>query len=402
MAVKKWLNVFKGKTKPSQTVDSLKYNNQAKIKLIAVAKDEAAYLAEWVHHHQYFGFDAIDVYVNRTSDNSLPMLAALQDKFPALSFKLSAWVDKCPTDTKEFIQYLLYANALEREQELGEFDFVMFLDIDEFWTPLDMTTSIQDCIGQNPSASMIVFNWFNEHGLEKPYSPIQQEINGQLSPLVKTLIKVKSKVLEISLHIPLTEDTKCVLVDGESFIPDPVNRECVHPDLIAIRPIMIIHRMFRSPMEYVSLLSRGRPSDNLPLKLNRGGYNRAQGTHLQIVLDETHFINFQESRRAFLSDKKLLELSAQASLFVEQRAAETYERIKDMPLAYFIETLELFNGCPEDIKAKVKASLKNAKCLADPLVSKDELFSLAADMQKYDIELARIILSIASKLKKNM
>lgn len=41
-----------------------------KIKLIAIAKDEAAYLPDWIFHHLYFGFDSIDIYVNNTTDNT--------------------------------------------------------------------------------------------------------------------------------------------------------------------------------------------------------------------------------------------------------------------------------------------------------------------------------------------
>ena len=48
--------------------------SKIKTKIVAVAKDEGAYFSEWIHHHLYLGFDAIDIYVNRTSDNSLEIL----------------------------------------------------------------------------------------------------------------------------------------------------------------------------------------------------------------------------------------------------------------------------------------------------------------------------------------
>lgn len=46
---------------------------ELKIKLVAIAKDEAAYLPEWIFHHLYFGFDQIDIYVNNTSDNTFAL-----------------------------------------------------------------------------------------------------------------------------------------------------------------------------------------------------------------------------------------------------------------------------------------------------------------------------------------
>jgi hypothetical protein len=45
-------------------------NNDLKVKLVAIAKDEAAYLPDWIFHHIYFGFDHISVYVNNTTDNT--------------------------------------------------------------------------------------------------------------------------------------------------------------------------------------------------------------------------------------------------------------------------------------------------------------------------------------------
>jgi len=53
-----------------------------KIKLVAIAKDEAAYLPEWIYHHLHFGFDEIEVYVNFTTDNSYEVLAAIAKHHP--------------------------------------------------------------------------------------------------------------------------------------------------------------------------------------------------------------------------------------------------------------------------------------------------------------------------------
>ena len=72
------INLFKSK------------KNQIKTKIVAVAKDEGAYLAEWVHHHLFLGFDAIDIYINRTSDNSLEILHKISEKYPQVNY-FTAW-----------------------------------------------------------------------------------------------------------------------------------------------------------------------------------------------------------------------------------------------------------------------------------------------------------------------
>ena len=44
---------------------------EAKIKLVAIAKNEAAYLPQWIHHHFSIGFNEIEIFINDTTDNSL-------------------------------------------------------------------------------------------------------------------------------------------------------------------------------------------------------------------------------------------------------------------------------------------------------------------------------------------
>ena len=41
-----------------------------KIKLVAIAKNEAAYLPQWIHHF-LVGFNEIEIYINDTTDNSV-------------------------------------------------------------------------------------------------------------------------------------------------------------------------------------------------------------------------------------------------------------------------------------------------------------------------------------------
>lgn len=59
--------------------------NDKVFRVCAIAKDKAPYLAEWVFHHHYFGFNSIIVYVNRTTDSSLKVLKKLSDEISGLS-----------------------------------------------------------------------------------------------------------------------------------------------------------------------------------------------------------------------------------------------------------------------------------------------------------------------------
>ena len=60
----------------------------ASFRLVAIAKDEASYIADWIHHHLYFGFDQIHVYVNRTTDNTIAILKEITKRYTGVSFEV--------------------------------------------------------------------------------------------------------------------------------------------------------------------------------------------------------------------------------------------------------------------------------------------------------------------------
>jgi hypothetical protein len=57
------------------------------IHLTGCAKNEAAYLPEWIFHHLNIGFNSIKVYVNNTDDNSIEVLNKIIKHHPQVSLK---------------------------------------------------------------------------------------------------------------------------------------------------------------------------------------------------------------------------------------------------------------------------------------------------------------------------
>jgi cellulose synthase/poly-beta-1,6-N-acetylglucosamine synthase-like glycosyltransferase len=54
----------------------------SKVLLAAIAKDEAAYLPEWIYYHLSIGIDEIVIYVNSTTDNTIQILDKLKENLP--------------------------------------------------------------------------------------------------------------------------------------------------------------------------------------------------------------------------------------------------------------------------------------------------------------------------------
>lgn len=100
-----------------------------KVKIVAVAKDEAPFFPLWVYHHFYFGFNAIDIYINRTSDNSEDVLDNLSLVFPKLSYFHINSLDYLNSiyESNTPLQLQAYGLAYENEKD---YDYLLFIDID--------------------------------------------------------------------------------------------------------------------------------------------------------------------------------------------------------------------------------------------------------------------------------
>ena len=127
-----------------------------RVKLVAVAKDEAAYLPEWIFHHLHFGFDHIEVNVNFSSDNTNAVLEKISGKNP-VSYQNCEYVLEPDYDyndslinprylSRNPLQSRIYAKAYS---ESPSFDYVAFFDVDEYWCPEDFSTNIKDHIIKN-------------------------------------------------------------------------------------------------------------------------------------------------------------------------------------------------------------------------------------------------------------
>ncbi len=320
-----------------------------KVKLVAVAKDEAAYLLEWVHHHLFFGFDEIEVYVNRTSDNSLDILSSISKKFSSVKYYQADWVDLCPEGARQHIQQIIYSMALNRARE-ENFDYVMFLDVDEFFWPVNLTDTIKTKLLELKHPDSISFQWFNEKGSNKLFSPLMPRIEGFKHKLVKSIVRVSADIDSMSLHLPRFKGGRKLLSDGEKFVAANGHHEQLHPKLSKVRDVMIVHRMFRSPMEYASLLSRGRPSKTrLTIKTNRFGYNVDNSDADVLSSSDYAYKKYRASYSEFFEKTQLAEELETARVFVKDRYRQTLKSIENIPIESAKEALRAFRYCDEEV-----------------------------------------------------
>jgi hypothetical protein len=373
--------------------------DQPRVKIVAIAKDEAAYIPEWVHHHLYFGFDAIEIHINRTTDNSADILDEICKQYPNVSWDYADWVDMCPGEAATQIQFVVYAKALFEARKSGEFSHILFLDIDEFWCPQDYSMSIQDYIGLLPGSSAIFFEWLNDLGDLPTFSPVPQNIEGNLSPLGKTLLPVDVVIKELRHHVPLlTGNARHVLADGTTFKPRERQVQALDAEFSFLKQAFIYHRANRSVIEYVSLLFRGRPGNDFNYKNNRTGLPGPRKRNCGVDFPSQAYEKLQVSYQQFKAKRVSQYQLQRAQEFVISRYNLSIENIGSALVSHYRDMLKIFFGVkvPEVVAHFAKfREIKIAQQPENVALIRD----LAIDAAKQDIEEAIRLMTQAQKLR---
>jgi hypothetical protein len=370
-----------------------------KVKLVAIAKDEAAYIPEWVHHHLYFGFDEIEIHINRTTDNSAEVLTNICRHHDNVSWDYADWVDICPGDAKSQIQFIVYAKALHKARKDQDFSHIFFLDIDEFWCSKNFTISIQDYLDSMPAEQAIFFEWVNDLGELKPFSCLPAKLEGNLSPLGKTLLPVNIDVMELRHHVPLFVDKSChILVDGQVFESRLNMVQALNAPLNVLKDVFVFHRAHRSAYEYVSLVYRGRPGNNFKYKANRKGLPNPDKSDCSIELPDLAYKKYQASFAKFKDKTNNQDTISDSKHFVELRYEQSIANINQALIKHYDEMKKIFDG------VKVDAILLAFRAYRSLLIKKQPdnanlIRDLAIDAAKVDLDEAIELMEVAQVLR---
>tara|TARA_R110000737_G_scaffold283945_1_gene290472 strand:- start:684 stop:1796 length:1113 start_codon:yes stop_codon:yes gene_type:complete len=305
-----------------------------KIKLVAIAKDEAAYLPEWIFHHIYFGFDSINVYVNNTTDNTSDLQFSLRSLDNLNWFCGDAFFKK----SSKSAQVEIYKHELKLSRR-QKFTHVMFLDIDEFWTPKNLNTQIKEFIGGSFDTDVLCFEWFNRTNEETPFSPaIQKRLTGYCGHHVKSLISTKKFYEQINPHIAFSENARYMLANGTRYIFNSEQAGLVSKEQqdAPLKSAFIVHRMLRSEEEYLAILSRGRPytrpEKSSIFKNNRDGYLTCKGD-VSIEFPKEQLVKYVHERDAFFEFYNLQNVMLTAHESIKARRLEIVRLIGKAPLS---------------------------------------------------------------------
>lgn len=304
-------------------------------KVCAVAKDEGPYLAEWIFHHLHFGFDLIHVYINRTSDSSVAVLERIGQSYPQVTFEFIDWIDLCDPGVSAKLQTVAYAKELEQSRQQGV-GWLLFLDVDEFWTPNDFATPVdrfvaRTCVDGRPQP--ICHLWHCELGQHAPFTPLQRGAGYELSSHLKTLFPLDGiDIRHVRVHHPIFGAEVTPLdADGAPMTFDAQQSELASHSVVKPKSAYIIHRMYRSEQEYMALSLRGRPSQRRRLKMNRPGYRSHRNVSIRhrFFWPEDEFRDYDHQRERFLAALDIESLITQDKADILARARRAVRMIKE-------------------------------------------------------------------------
>jgi SAM-dependent methyltransferase len=214
----------------------------ARFGIVAIVRNEAPYLLQWIAHYRVLGFEQITIYDNESNDGSSRILAPLAR---AGIVNARYWPDRGNR------QRAAYDNAIRRLRPWVE--WCLFADLDEFLV-LDPRLRLDDILPADPGIGAIGIPWrmFGSDGQRNRGSELVIERFTKAAPtfhrLVKSLVRLRD-VKSMGVHIPKLSAGRVADIAGQ-----PLDLETPRTAPSAAR---INHYFNRSWEEFVYKRLRG-------------------------------------------------------------------------------------------------------------------------------------------------
>ena len=310
--------------------------------VVAIFKDEAHYLREWLDYHLLAGVDHFYLYDNCSTDNFAAVLAPYVDANLVTLINFPG----------KMMQYPAYDDALAKFR--FQCRYMAFIDIDEFIFPKtggSIVEVVDEIFSRNPNAAALGINWqiFGSNGLltadysrgvlerftrraESNWCEIlsEDEMIGNTS--IKSIVNPRRVECFWSPHYAQTfRDFYSVNSDGVKTL-----HITSHP--VAADKIVINHYHTKSLEEFAAKVNRG--SACRPVNHRRMEFFRQ---HDRNEVFDDGILHYRARRAENFS----LEDNAQRIARVEKFLVETLTQCSpvDAPPEFFVGKLEIFLTC---------------------------------------------------------
>ena len=257
-----------------------------RLKLVAIAKDESPYLAEWIFHHLYLGIHEIEIYMNGITDNSYRIVRRISAFSKQVNFIQSDEMLDLSLKANKSFQLAVYDHAIKNEKASRRFSHLLFLDIDEYLLPAKWGSNVRSLLKQSEDADVVSFLWHSDlpSKEQQPFSPVLHDsIWMKKMCQMKSMCRLGGPAKRSRIHTFVFDKKKSKpidfrLSDGSKPKLFKDTKHLSSSDLEKLsgrfEPWFIYHRVFRSHDEYCSSLLKGRShrTNQKTIKDNRYGY----------------------------------------------------------------------------------------------------------------------------------
>lgn len=308
--------------------------SKPKVRLVGVAKNEGRYLAEWILHHLYFGIDHIEVHYNQCDDNTVAVGKYLSAKYP-VSF-INA--DNQFAPHLKSPQVGVYLSAISKAYKDG-YSHVLFLDVDEFLVPKDLSKGVHELINNKRYFDVISNNWCNKLEDTSLFGrALEQNMTLEVSPTVKSMVKTFITPPVMNPHNVVSNKLRYTMSGKAQFVSDreDMSKVTEYQSRFKDADFFVLHRQYRSQVEYVAMLGRGRPIEAAKqksiFKNNRRGYNINTGK-TALKFDQAAFEKYAGYLNEHMNSSELQALHKEAEQMVESRYQQVVKMIANAPLS---------------------------------------------------------------------
>lgn len=314
-------------------------DSRMKVKLCAIARNEGAYIGDWVFHHLWFGFDAIEIWTNGRDDGSSEILDRISGVNPrVLGVDAEGLRSTCAAEGKYF-QYEAYAQMADEAVKQG-FTHAAFLDLDEYWVPRDFAARIHEFLPSQRRVNVVSFPWALDIARDdrEPFDALfGNAVRVQLDPHVKSVVRLDGRVVQIRPHTARTRGGRRLLVRDPFAVEDRRGQQWgsfVDPETFVaswedVPEAFVLHAVNRSQIEYVSSLDKAfeRTPDEPPYRTNREGFGARARPILTVDFPQAAVAKYRSEAALFWSSIGAEEHLQRARRAVIQRSEDLLDAV---------------------------------------------------------------------------
>lgn len=254
---------------PSQTIDA----NKDYLSIVAVIKDEAPYLVEWIEYHKLVGVTRFYLY-DAATDNTREVLEPYISKGEVIYFEAKG----------KGVQIPCYNDFLSRFRQNSR--WVAIIDADEFLAPMDPYTSIPMFLSEFEGYPAVGVNWvvYDSNGhVEKPeglvienYTRVNLDVNSSGNHVIKSIIQPIQTLFcsrpHCCLYNPFSKHRWAVTENYQPIIGKNMD-ELSRSEYVSINKIRCCHFFSKSKEEFVMKCKRGMADSNKYRLVTEDQYN---------------------------------------------------------------------------------------------------------------------------------